>query len=81
MISVVKGSRWLKSSLKNNPESFLLCQFKSKELENFKFPSPLQFSLKQCTFSMLAGKPGTSEKPKGIFFSFFWKQFTMLKTF
>ena len=71
MISIVKGSRWLKSSLKNNPESFLLCQFKSAELENFKFPSPLQFSLKQCTFSMLAGKPGASEKPKGLFLFFF----------
>lgn len=64
-----------------NPESFLLCQFKSEELENFKFPSPLQFSLKQCTFSMLAGKPGASEKPKGVFFSFFLKQFAMLKAF
>ena len=81
MISIVKGSRWLKSSLKNNPESFLLCQFKSEELENFKFPSPLQLSLKQCTFPMLAGKPGAPENPKGVFFSFFLKHFAMLKTF
>ena len=58
-----------KSSLKNKPESFLLCQAKSKELEILKFFLHLFSSLwNDYNFSMLAGKPGASEKPKGVFF-------------